>query len=72
MVKPYTVYTMESKPNTATIARHDLDDSALGQYLLQCGGIPSLRLPVVTTKIGHGQSNPTYFLDDAAYVALCI
>ncbi|KAH8681873.1 kinase-like domain-containing protein [Xylariales sp. PMI_506] len=46
-------------------SRHDLDDGALGQYLLQSGKIPNLRLPVVTTKIGYGQSNPTYFVDDA-------
>ncbi|KAL4802555.1 kinase-like domain-containing protein [Aspergillus unguis] len=54
---------MGSPPDTS---RHDLDDSKLGQYLLQHGGIPGLQLPVVTSKIGHGQSNPTYFLDDAA------
>lgn len=48
-----------SKPTV----RHDLDDAKLGAYLQQ--HIPSLRLPVVSTKIGYGQSNPTYFVDDA-------
>lgn len=46
-------------------ARHDLDDEALGQYLVETGKIPGLRLPVKTTKIGYGQSNPTYFVDHA-------
>jgi aminoglycoside phosphotransferase (APT) family kinase protein len=44
-------------------SRHDLDDAKLGKYLFQ--HIPDLRLPVVSTKIGYGQSNPTYFVDDA-------
>ena len=44
-------------------SRHDLDDAKLGKYLLQ--HIPDLELPVVSTKIGYGQSNPTYFVDDA-------
>lgn len=44
-------------------ARHDLDDAKLGKYLQQA--IPDLELPVVSTKIGYGQSNPTYFVDDA-------
>jgi hypothetical protein len=43
--------------------RHGLDDTALGQYLV--GQIATLKLPVVSTKIGYGQSNPTYFVDDA-------
>lgn len=43
--------------------RHDLDDDKLGNYLQQ--HIPDLKLPVVSTKIGYGQSNPTYFVDDA-------
>jgi hypothetical protein len=47
-------------------SRHDLADEALGQYLLQSGKIPNLRLPIVSTKIGYGQSNPTYFVDDKA------
>jgi len=51
----------------ANSARHDLNDAALGTYLLKSNTIPGLRLPVVSTKIGYGQSNPTYFLDDAAY-----
>lgn len=45
---------------------HDLDDRALGRYLAKSGKIPNLQLPVVTTKIGYGQSNPTYYVDDAA------
>jgi aminoglycoside phosphotransferase (APT) family kinase protein len=44
--------------------RHDLDDEKLGKYLQQ--KIPEIELPVVSTKIGYGQSNPTYFVDDAA------
>ncbi|KAF2118203.1 kinase-like domain-containing protein [Lophiotrema nucula] len=43
--------------------RHDLDDDALGKYLSDY--LPNLKLPVVSTKIGYGQSNPTYFVDDA-------
>ncbi|KAI7783581.1 APH-domain-containing protein [Diaporthe eres] len=44
---------------------HGLDNGALGHYLAKSGKIPNLQLPVVTTKIGYGQSNPTYFVDDA-------
>ncbi|KAK7191615.1 phosphotransferase enzyme family domain protein [Paraphaeosphaeria sporulosa] len=44
-------------------ARHDLNDDALGKYLQQ--HLPDLSLPIVSTKIGYGQSNPTYFVDDA-------
>jgi hypothetical protein len=47
----------------STSNRHDLDDTALGKYLK--GKLPNLKLPVVSTKIGYGQSNPTYFVDDA-------
>lgn len=43
--------------------RHDLNDAKLGEYLQR--HIPTLRLPVISTKIGYGQSNPTYFVDDA-------
>jgi aminoglycoside phosphotransferase (APT) family kinase protein len=43
--------------------RHDLDDAKLGRYLQNY--LPDLKLPVVSTKIGYGQSNPTYFVDDA-------
>lgn len=46
--------------------RHDLDEASLGQYLAE--KIPDIKLPVVATKIGYGQSNPTYFVDDAAGV----
>jgi hypothetical protein len=55
----------QSIESTAS-SRHDLDNNALGHYLLRSGKIPGLQLPVVTTKIGYGQSNPTYFVDDAA------
>lgn len=48
---------------TKAKTRHDLDDEALGTYLAQ--HLPNLKLPVVSTKIGYGQSNPTYFVDDA-------
>lgn len=44
-------------------SRHGLDDAKLGEYLQQ--QIPELKLPIISTKIGYGQSNPTYFLDDA-------
>lgn len=49
-----------AKQNT----RHDLNDEKLGQYLQQ--QISGLKLPIVSTKIGYGQSNPTYFVDDAS------
>lgn len=48
---------------TKTKTRHDLNDEALGNYLVE--HLPNLKLPVVSTKIGYGQSNPTYFVDDA-------
>lgn len=43
--------------------RHDLDDGKLGNYLQRF--LPGLELPVISTKIGYGQSNPTFFVDDA-------
>ena len=49
-------------------ARHDLDDAALGRYLQTESSIQGLKLPVKSTKIGYGQSNPTYFVDDAGFV----
>jgi hypothetical protein len=49
-------------------ARHDLDDAALGTWLQRDGMIPGLKLPVKSSKIGYGQSNPTYFVDDSRYV----
>lgn len=48
---------------TQASSRHDLNDAALGAYLVD--HIPNLKLPIVSTKIGYGQSNPTYFVDDA-------
>lgn len=48
---------------TKAKTRHDLNDEALGKYLQD--HLPGLKLPVVSTKIGYGQSNPTYFVDDA-------
>lgn len=48
---------------TKAKTRHDLDDDALGTYLQN--HLPNLQLPVISTKIGYGQSNPTYFVDDA-------
>jgi aminoglycoside phosphotransferase (APT) family kinase protein len=48
---------------TTTQTRHDLNDEALGNYLQQ--HLPGLSLPVISTKIGYGQSNPTYYVDDA-------
>jgi aminoglycoside phosphotransferase (APT) family kinase protein len=53
-----------AKANTASSNRHDLDDASLGKYLVN--HVPNLQLPVTSTKIGYGQSNPTYFVDDAA------
>jgi len=49
---------------TKTKSRHDLNNEALGKYLIN--RVPGLKLPIVSTKIGYGQSNPTYFVDDAA------
>jgi aminoglycoside phosphotransferase (APT) family kinase protein len=46
--------------------RHELDDGALGQYLQPY--LPNIKLPIVSTKIGYGQSNPTYFIDDTNHV----
>ncbi|KAF2831319.1 APH-domain-containing protein [Ophiobolus disseminans] len=43
--------------------QHALDDRRLGEYLQQY--LPNLKLPISSTKIGYGQSNPTYFVDDA-------
>jgi hypothetical protein len=57
-----------SSDKSSTGGRHDLDDRALGDYLLRTNAIPGLKLPLLSTKIGYGQSNPTYFVDDAAYV----
>jgi aminoglycoside phosphotransferase (APT) family kinase protein len=55
---------MATKP-----ASHDLDDAALGAYLQQqfseSSSLPRIQLPLKSTKIGYGQSNPTYFVDDA-------
>jgi hypothetical protein len=48
-------------------SRHDLDDGSLSKYLADTNCIPGIKLPVRTTKIGYGQSNPSYFVDDAAY-----
>lgn len=54
---------MSSESAKPTTTRHDLDDAKLGAYLQD--HLPNLKLPVVSTKIGYGQSNPTYFVDDA-------
>lgn len=48
---------------TQAKTRHDLNDDALGAYLQQ--HIKDLQLPIISTKIGYGQSNPTYYVDDA-------
>ncbi|OAP59247.1 hypothetical protein AYL99_06545 [Fonsecaea erecta] len=53
-------------------SRHDLDDAALGKYLQRQQSVPPLKLPVVSTKIGYGQSNPTYYVDDAAGTRLIL
>lgn len=58
---------MSTKKSQSSV-RHDLDDQKLGNYLLRTNAIPGLKLPLLSTKIGYGQSNPTYFVDDAAYV----
>ncbi|KAF5599665.1 phosphotransferase enzyme family domain-containing protein [Fusarium pseudoanthophilum] len=57
---------MGSQQDTKIGSHHDLDNGALGSYLLSSREIPTLKLPVTTSKIGYGQSNPTYYLDDAA------
>ena len=56
---------MNPDPAAKAVTRHDLDDVALGKYFAESKSIPGLRIPVTTTKIGYGQSNPTYFVDDA-------
>lgn len=48
--------------SSSTQTRHDLNDEALGNYLQK--HLPDLALPVISSKIGYGQSNPTYFVDD--------
>lgn len=53
-------------PNPQLGNRHQLNDDALGKYLKNTNAIEGLKLPLVSTKIGYGQSNPTYFVDDAA------
>jgi aminoglycoside phosphotransferase (APT) family kinase protein len=55
----YSIMSETVKQDT----RHDLDDDKLGHYLSQY--LPDLQLPVKSTKIGYGQSNPTYTVDDA-------
>lgn len=57
----------KQSPSSGT-SNHSLDDAALSSYLDHVYQIPGLKVPVKTTKIGYGQSNPTYFVDDAAYV----
>lgn len=59
---------MNPSPGAKSASRHDLNDIALGKWLQQSNTIPGLALPVTSTKIGYGQSNPTYFVDDAVYV----
>jgi hypothetical protein len=59
---------MNPDPAAKSNSRHDLDDASLSRYLAESNDIPGLKIPVVSTKIGYGQSNPTYFLTDAAYV----
>jgi len=61
---------MATNSSAAPSARHGLDDLALGKYLAEKNAIPGITLPVKSTKIGYGQSNPTYFVDDAALVSL--
>jgi aminoglycoside phosphotransferase (APT) family kinase protein len=57
---------MNPSPTAKSGSRHDLDDASLSRYLASTQSIPGLQVPVTTTKIGYGQSNPTYFVDDAA------
>ena len=59
---------MNPNPAGKQSSRHELNDTSLGKWLLESNTIPGLKLPVSSTKIGYGQSNPTYFIDDAAYV----
>jgi len=56
---------MNPSPTAKAGSRHDLDDASLSRYLAESKSIPGLKGPVATTKIGYGQSNPTYFVDDA-------
>ncbi|KAJ9658677.1 hypothetical protein H2198_003555 [Neophaeococcomyces mojaviensis] len=57
---------MTTLTSPASKSRHDLNDSALSKYIADNDAIPGIKLPVISTKIGYGQSNPTYFVDDAA------
>ncbi|KIW90400.1 uncharacterized protein Z519_09045 [Cladophialophora bantiana CBS 173.52] len=57
---------MNPNPTAKSGSRHQLDDASLSKYLADSNTIPGFKAPVVSTKIGYGQSNPTYFLDDAA------
>jgi hypothetical protein len=50
----------------ASSSRHDLNDANLSKFLAVNKSIPGIQLPLRTTKIGYGQSNPSYFVDDAA------
>ncbi|KIW94090.1 uncharacterized protein Z519_05406 [Cladophialophora bantiana CBS 173.52] len=63
---------MNSAATSGVASRHDLDDAALGKYLQETESVPPLQLPVVSTKIGYGQSNPTYYVDDAAGTRLIL
>ena len=56
---------MNPNPTAKSGSRHDLDNVSLSKYLADSKSIPGLQGPVSTTKIGYGQSNPTYFVDDA-------
>lgn len=53
-------------PNPTPGSRYDLNDTSLGNYLTQ--HLPELKLPVVSTKIRYGQSNPTYFVVGTRYI----
>lgn len=61
----FCCYQCVMEPRSQPESRHKLDDAALGKYLSDRNAIPGIKLPIVSTKIGYGQSNPTYFVDDA-------
>ncbi len=57
---------MAASHSSERVSKHELDDESLSRYLAIIDAIPGVQLPVRTTKIGYGQSNPSYFVDDAA------
>jgi hypothetical protein len=60
---------MDPKPTQPPSQVALVDDEALGRYLIGTGNLPNLQLPIKSTKIGYGQSNPTFYVDDSRYAS---